>query len=761
MTVCVLLVFLSSCSGFKHKLSRHVNRFYFSDATSRVLPRVSMSAINSDPDSAGALIDTDEIDPDFIRLWYVKKFNRRPEIVVADSATTLSDIVVEAWKAILVSVRVMEKDQNLSNFRSLTVFPQLKVGPEDNANLEDVESLVAQVGSIFDSYLLQPNFKRNISCRVIADGPQGPLVMIEVDTGREYAPTPDFDDIDDYTPNVDDALTNDIEEFPFPTVYDFISEINRPPDPITLNDLLFNYRIYDLKYDLNAMAKKKDPEQVVTSINCKLTRLEKWKRVLEKSQSEQVDAFDDTVGWSENVKLKYQSLKAIVGKDTKNALDTQYDKRSTFIEIINRWSDRLKRNFKFTYFQSNRAPENFEQIILESSWRKDVQETISLLAQAPFLDFEGPKFTPGTVTPLFKDDRVLLWDSNYDVEIASFEMLSWLNKIEKVRAYAGIPPLGDIVQHTYSRGLITERVMTDVYSGLTHWVRNEVNGGTPSLAQPPIDIKGIFDDVGGNGSDALDHHDRFKCSVERINSMAREKSSQKLQSVKEVFKASYYQGREMVDWWTDIVRNLDKTHEMDKIIGGKWADVITNTIEEGESSGDLQEELKFQRLGSGAALPADGEENPEMKNWVEKYREPMLMAEEIKGCIEWGQPDDDKVELQDRVTEAFRMSGWFKGDCPSVPFAHAEHDNASKSYLFIAPRYFRGIGMDEELSAFNEFSQAVTKLVTSSPFQKSLNLDGFKLEIIPLHPLAVSERGTADYGRRAPHPALLFKLDKL
>ena len=117
--------------------------------------------------------------------------------------------------------------------------------------MEDVESLVAQVGSIFDSYLLQPNFKRNISCRVIADGPQGPLVMIEVDTGREYAPTPDFDDIDDYTPNVDDALTNDIEEFPFPTVYDFISEINRPPDPITLSDLLFNYKIYDLKYDLN------------------------------------------------------------------------------------------------------------------------------------------------------------------------------------------------------------------------------------------------------------------------------------------------------------------------------------------------------------------------------------------------------------------------------------------------------------------------------------------------------------------------------
>ena len=81
-----------------------------------------MSAINSDPDSGGALIDTDKIDPDFIRLWYVKKFNRRPEIVVADSVTTLSDIVVEAWKAILVSVRVMEKDQNLSNFRSLTVF---------------------------------------------------------------------------------------------------------------------------------------------------------------------------------------------------------------------------------------------------------------------------------------------------------------------------------------------------------------------------------------------------------------------------------------------------------------------------------------------------------------------------------------------------------------------------------------------------------------------------------------------------------------
>ena len=143
-------------------------------------------------------------------------------------------------------------------------------------------------------------------------------------------------------------------------------------------ELEFNYKVYDFKYDLNAMAKKRNPQDVVNNINCKLTRLVKWKRVLEESGKEEIDAFSDTQGWSENVKLKYQSLKAIAATDTKKALDTQYDKRAVFLKIIDQWSDRLKRSFKFTYFQSTREPENFNEAILNSAWRKDFTRIMTL-----------------------------------------------------------------------------------------------------------------------------------------------------------------------------------------------------------------------------------------------------------------------------------------------------------------------------------------------------------------------------------------------
>ena len=45
----------------------------------------------------------------------------------------------------------------------------------------------------------------------------------------------DLEDLELYVPPVEDALTNDIENFPFPTIFDFISEINRPVDPFTMS----------------------------------------------------------------------------------------------------------------------------------------------------------------------------------------------------------------------------------------------------------------------------------------------------------------------------------------------------------------------------------------------------------------------------------------------------------------------------------------------------------------------------------------------
>lgn len=215
-------------------------------------------------------------------------------------------------------------------------------------------------------------------------------------------------DADEYVPKATEILTNEIEAFPFPTVYDFISEINRPPDPATTAALRFKYTVKDLKYDIEKMKKKKNPQEVVDNINTKLTRLANWKDVLLKEDDDLPDPFVESAEWGERIKLKYQSLKSLAA-DPKKALDTQYDKRKTFIKIIDQWSDRLKRSFKFIY-QSQRPPEDFNASILKSKWRNEIVNATRLFSQTAFLDLQGPEFVIGAPAPLFDPDRYALWE---------------------------------------------------------------------------------------------------------------------------------------------------------------------------------------------------------------------------------------------------------------------------------------------------------------------------------------------------------------
>ena len=89
------------------------------------------------------------------------------------------------------------------------------------------------------------------------------------------------------------------------------------------------------------------------AINCKLTRLNNWRDVLSSYYPDSPNPFLDLTDWADNVKDKFESLKYLVKTDPKKALDTQYDKKKVFLKIIDQWTDRLKRNFKYIY-QSQR-----------------------------------------------------------------------------------------------------------------------------------------------------------------------------------------------------------------------------------------------------------------------------------------------------------------------------------------------------------------------------------------------------------------------
>lgn len=60
-------------------------------------------------------------------------------------------------------------------------------------------------------------------------------------------------------------------------------------DPITMSELRFTFKPQDFKCDIVLMAKKKNPQKVVDSINCKLTRLQKWRDILVQEEGNAID----------------------------------------------------------------------------------------------------------------------------------------------------------------------------------------------------------------------------------------------------------------------------------------------------------------------------------------------------------------------------------------------------------------------------------------------------------------------------------------
>lgn len=57
-------------------------------------------------------------------------------------------------------------------------------------------------------------------------------------------------------------------------------------------------------------------------------------------------------------------------------------------------------------------------------------------------------------------------------------------------------------------------------------------------------------------------------------------------------------------------------------------------------------------------------------------------------------------------------------------------------------------------SAFLEFCQIAT---TECNKYKSV-LGGKTIEVLPLHPQMINQKGAPDYSRRSPHPALVFTI---
>ena len=175
-------------------------------------------------------------------------------------------------------------------------------------------------------------------------------------------------------------------------------------------------------------------------------------------------------------------MQSLVKSNPKRALDTQYDKRKVFMTIIDRWSDRLKRNFKHFYQRRSNPPEDFNENILQSKWRTDFVNSTKIFQQIPSLHLQGPNFIVGSPDPLFSENRMVLWTDNYDVEVVVYEMMVWFDYIKEVLKFVYVSDdyeynhdhpeyvYDSISQQVYSRGDSTEQVMFDTWTALSHWI---------------------------------------------------------------------------------------------------------------------------------------------------------------------------------------------------------------------------------------------------------------------------------------------------
>ena len=160
-----------------------------------------------------------------IQKWFILNEGKRAEVFVSDAASKAS-IIAEAWKSVLVSLRVLEADVTIPSYDCIYEFINVKVKASDDMTEYDTIAKSLEDSLLKSDPLFQQAFSRKI--RFIPDPialGDGSLIMI-LETSRTKSMMISFEEID-YSPDVSgedvEDFSNDLENFPFPTVMDFVS----------------------------------------------------------------------------------------------------------------------------------------------------------------------------------------------------------------------------------------------------------------------------------------------------------------------------------------------------------------------------------------------------------------------------------------------------------------------------------------------------------------------------------------------------------
>ncbi|KAJ1431422.1 hypothetical protein B484DRAFT_418502 [Ochromonadaceae sp. CCMP2298] len=768
--------------------------------------------------AAGVDIERDLQFENAMRTWYLLQHGVRAE-VFQYSASDRSGLISDVWRSVMVGGRVLDSDLEATNYLSVNALPFYPLGEagegDDGALLRELDLLAVElVGSLVPpSSYVEPELTRTIKFHLApaptpSAGPSGLVLCYALLTKR---PTMllDFSDMDVIPEDFEVRLNNTIAAFPFPSVYDFIAEINRPQDPLTMSTLRHNFQPQDFKFDLKKMAKRKNPQEVVDLINCKLTRLENWKDVLQAHHDGSPNPFLDAVAWSSHVKEKYRTLKYLAATDTRKAIDTQYDRRGVFLKLIEQWSDRLKRNFKFIYQAKKQV--DFQEVLRKAPFRAEMRNLISLYSEVPFLQFPVPPFPAGLpdLTSQYRGSgRGRVMDTpDFSVPDVDADMRGWLGRINAVQRYASTSfsstaglggegfradssasmPSQRISLNAYSRAYNTDRLLMELWASIGAWASAPSLPSASAVAE--TDTPACAASV---GAPSLDHHDSFLASLSTINTLSRQQSQSQAKAVRDLYRGWAESAAPITDWWGNLVSELNLDDEMDKIALTRqraqenmkmrtaastsistsalsttalaaaglgqvrsWTEVVQTVVEGGSNSDEAMSSDDFDIAERNAVF------------W-DQYRPLVQTAESLQAAFPWTVAAEIARTTAHAAAAPASLPASISfpplSDSAPVPVDYTAdlvlvpqegEGEGEEALLFVLPRQFRGIG-DQELVDFLEFCACVEQQLPL--FQQREGTGGSGgLRLVPLHPLMVDPlTGAPDHLRRAPYPALLL-----
>ena len=160
-----------------------------------------------------------------------------------------------------------------------------------------------------------------------------------------------------------------------------------------------------------------------------------------------------------------------------------------------------------------------------------------------------------------------------------------------------------------------------------------------------------------------------------------------------------------MEWWTQVVRDLDLVDQMDKVSAAPnppgsrlWVQTMDRVVAQSlKATDNINDDMDSKAAAAFAAANGD--------RWVQRYKGVMEDVETIRGLLPWS--DEATVDVEESYGGVLEWLGKQPGlgdETPVLKFDDGVREGAKEgekeevvSYLFVAPRYFRGIGLAEEL----------------------------------------------------------------